>query len=119
MTKEYIILGGIIIVMGAVQIWLRHGPEGRKLRAEQEEVRQRRLKEAEAVRAELDAEDEEAEDRRDGGDAAAAAERRRRFESDTKAFGRTNRLWTGWTAVLGGVAIAVGIVLVIFGILGH
>jgi hypothetical protein len=116
MTKEYIILGGIIIVMGAVQIWLRHGPEGRKLRAEQEEVRQRRLKEAEAVRAELDSQDAEADSPDDGG---AAAARRRRFEADQKAFKRSNRLWTGWTAILGGVAIAMGIVLVILGLLGY
>jgi uncharacterized membrane protein YcjF (UPF0283 family) len=117
MTKEYIVLGGILMVMGAVQTWLRHGPEGRKLRAEQEAVRERRLKDAEAVRAEMDAEDDEADSRSDGG--AAAAERRRRYESDMKAFKRTKRLWTGWTAILGGVAIVIGIALVIWGILGY
>jgi hypothetical protein len=116
MTIEYVVLGALIMVMGVIQIWLRHGPEGRKLRAEQDAVRERRLKEAEVARAEMEA---EYEDATSGDEAAAAHERRKRFEADQKAFRRSNRLWTGWTAILGGVGIGLGIVLVILGILGY
>jgi hypothetical protein len=31
MTVEYIFLGGLLIVMGAVQTWLRHGPGSKAL----------------------------------------------------------------------------------------
>jgi hypothetical protein len=31
MTVEYIFLGGLLIVMGAVQTWLRHGPGAKAL----------------------------------------------------------------------------------------
>lgn len=85
MSREYLILGVILIVMGAVQVWLRHGP-GSKL---------------------------------DGGD--------ERSESDwdpanmPRRFGgapRSSAFWRGWTAILGLVAIGLGIVMVVLGVLG-
>ena len=118
MTTGYIVLGAILIAMGITQTYLRHGPEGRRLRAEQEAVRERRMRDAEAVRAEMEDEEETAdEDRGDGG--GAAADRRRSWEADQKAFKRSNRVWTGWTGILGGVGIAFGIVLVVLGLLGY
>jgi hypothetical protein len=91
MTIEYIVLGAILILMGLIQTWLRHGPEGRKLKVEQDKLVQRRLENAGP---------------RDESDAAERAAKRSR------------KLWTGWTAVLGGVGIAFGIVLIVLGILG-
>ena len=41
------------------------------------------------------------------------------LESDTRAQKRSNKAWTGWTAILGGVGIAVGIALIILGVLGR
>ena len=101
MTVVYVVLGGILMAMGAVQMWLRHGPEGRKLRAEQEALLQRRMEHAKAAAA-------------DDPDAAPGA-----FDPSTKAWKRSNKAWTGWTAVLGGVGIAFGIVLVVLGLLGY
>ncbi len=101
MTVEYIVLGAILIVMGAVQTYLRHGPGGRALRAEQEELAQRR---AEARAAERAEEPGEAVERPD---------------SASKAERRTNKAWTGWTAILGGLSIALGIVLLVLGVLGR
>ena len=34
MTKEYLILGVVVIGMGVGQIWLRHGPGSKDLRPE-------------------------------------------------------------------------------------
>ena len=34
MTKEYVVLGAVLIVMGIVQVWLRHGPGSKDLRGE-------------------------------------------------------------------------------------
>ncbi|MBN1319538.1 MAG: hypothetical protein JXA87_01745 [Thermoleophilia bacterium] len=88
MTTEYIVLGALLIVMGGVQTWLRHGPAGKMMRAEQEKLAARR---AEAM----------------GEDAAARADR------------RGKKVWTSWTAILGGVSVALGIVLVVMGVLGR
>jgi hypothetical protein len=91
MTVEYVVLGALIIVMSAVQIWLRHGPGGKALRAEQEAMSERRI--------------------------ANAAEEER--DAAWKAAKRSGRLWNGWTAILGGVGIALGIALLVFGVLGR
>ena len=92
MTIEYIVLGAILILMGIIQTWLRHGPEGRKLKVEQDELVERRLENA--------------------GPGADT-------DSAERAAKRSRRLWTGWTAVLGGVGIAFGIVLIILGLFGY
>jgi|WetSurMetagenome_2_1015567.scaffolds.fasta_scaffold45577_2 hypothetical protein len=91
MTIEYVVFGGILIVMGAMQIWLRHGPEGRKLQVEQKELSQRLLENSAPGSQH---------------DAAVRADKRRR------------RLWSSWTAVLGFVAVAFGIAALILGLIG-
>jgi len=94
MTTEYVVLGVILIVMGGVQTWLRHGPAGKAIQAEQQELAKRRLeKAAEAGGGELD-----------------AAER---------AAKRSGKAWSSWTAMLGGISVALGSVLVVLGVLGY
>ena len=92
MTVEYIVLGAILIVMGVVQTWLRHGPEGRKLQVMQRELAERRLENAQP-----------------GADHDAAA----------KAEKRSRKMWISWTAILGGVGIAFGVALIVLGLLGQ
>ena len=87
MTVEYIFLGGVLIVMGAVQAWLRHGPG------------------AKAV--------DEAD--RSGPPPKAQGTERQRSPGGV----RSGRAWEAWTAILGGVGIALGIVLVILGVMGR
>jgi hypothetical protein len=91
MTVEYVVLGAVLIVMGVAQTWLRHGPEGRRLRAEQQAVAERRLENISDEQRDL-------------------AERQAK---------RGRKAWNSWTAVLGGVGIAFGIVLVVLGVLGY
>ena len=88
MTTEYIVLGALLIVMGGVQTWLRHGPAGKVMGAGEEKLAARR---AEAV----------------GEDAAAQADR------------GGKKGWASWTASLGGVSVALGVVLVVLGVLGR
>lgn len=94
MTTEYIVLGALLIVMGGVQTWLRHGPAGKVVQAQQRELAARRL--------------ENAADAGDG-----------QLDAAERAAKRSGRLWNSWTAVLGGVSVALGIVLVVFGVLGY
>jgi hypothetical protein len=91
MTVEYIVLGALIIIMSAVQIWLRHGPGGKALRVEQEALSERRI------------------------DNASEEE----HDAAWKAAKRAGRLWNGWTAILGPVGMALGIALLVFGLLGR
>ena len=94
MTTEYIVLGVVLIVMGGVQTWLRHGPAGKALQAEQKALSERRLENAaEAGEGQLDA-------------AARAAK-------------RSGRAWSSWTAILGGISVALGIVLIVLGVMGY
>ncbi len=76
MTVEYMVLGVVLIVMGAVQAWLRHGPGAKEL-----------------------------------DDADRSGPRPR--------GARSGRAWESWTAILGGVGIALGVVLVVLGVLGR
>jgi uncharacterized membrane protein HdeD (DUF308 family) len=93
MTVEYIVLGALLIVMGGVQVWLRHGPGGKALRADEGELAERRAK------------------------AIAAGETQP--DAASRAAVRSGKAWNSWTAVLGIVAIVLGIVLVVFGVLGY
>jgi len=90
MTVEYVVLGVVLIVMGGVQGWLRHGPGARALRQEQERLQKRRL---------------EAE----GSD----------YPSLARSRLQTNKAWSAWTAVLGLVSIGLGIVLLVMGVMGR
>jgi hypothetical protein len=76
MTVEYVVLGAILIVMGAVQIWLRHF----------------------AGRAEGEGQGRQVPSRRGV---------------------RSGRAWEGWTGILGFLALAMGVALVVLGVLGR
>jgi len=95
MTVEYLVLGVILVVLGSVQTWLRHGPQGRALRKQQEELAKRR---AQAL--------------------AEASGRPGEFHRLPGGVPVANRAWTAWTAILGGLSISLGVLLVVFGVLG-
>ena len=121
MTVEYVVLGAILIVMGVVQTWLRHGPWGKELQAEQAEVVARRAERAQAAK--------EAAAR-----AVARAEATAGTDADSdddddedysvydpiaeKVDKRAGKAWNGWTAILGGISMAFGVVLLVLGLLG-
>ena len=94
MTVEYVVLGVILILMGVVQVWLRHGPGSR---ARDDEERPAR------------AHDESERAREATGPAGQYSAGRI----------RSGRAWEAWTAILGGLGIVVGIVLVVVGALGR
>ena len=77
MTVEYLVLGVILILMGAGQIYLRHFA---------------------------------------GGDDAEAGARR---QGASRRGVRSGRVWESWTAILGFIGLAMGIVLVVLGVLGR
>jgi uncharacterized membrane protein len=123
MTVEYVVLGAILIVMGAVQTWLRHGPWGKELRAEQAEAVERRAERAQAAKdaaaraaaraeatAGTDADTDDDEDTEDYPAYDPIAE---------KVDKRAGRAWNGWTAILGGLSMAFGVALLVLGILGY
>ena len=76
MTVEYIVLGVILILMGAGQIYLRHFSGG------------------------------------DDAEGAGGGQASRRGV-------RSGRVWEGWTAILGLLGVAMGIALVVLGVLGR
>ena len=102
MRVEYIVLGAVLVVMGAVQMWLRYGPWAKEQR-EAEAARRR------AARAKTPGCDEGAE----GGPLTA--------EEPTEAAGvvmeRGAKVWNTWTAILGPLGIAFGVVLIVLGVL--
>jgi hypothetical protein len=79
------VLGALLIGMGGLQTWLRHGPGAKALREEQEGL----------------------------------AKRRAAVEAAGKADRRGRRAWSSWTAILGGVSAALGIALIVMGVLGR
>ena len=97
MTVEYIVLGAILIIMGAVQTWLRHGPGAKDLdqagRSGRPATEDRTSQEA-------------GSEARPGGGVARGGV-------------RSGRVWESWTAILGVVSIALGIVLVVLGVMGR
>jgi hypothetical protein len=97
MTVEYIVLGAILIIMGAVQTWLRHGPGAKDL---DQAGRSGRVTTEDHTGREAGS-----EAGRGGGAARGGV--------------RSGRVWESWTAVLGVVSIALGIVLVVMGVMGR
>ena len=102
MTVEYIVLGAILIIMGAVQTWLRHGPGAKDL--------------DQAGRSERPATENGTSQgagsgvgRGDGAGRGGAG----------RGGVRSGRVWESWTAILGVVSIALGIVLVVLGVMGR
>ena len=89
MTTEYVVLGILLILMGGIQIWLRHGPgaPGSGAGEDGEESGQERGR---GVRPPLGA-----------------------------GRIRSGRAWEAWTAVLGFIGVGFGLVLVVLGALGR
>ncbi|NLO27017.1 MAG: hypothetical protein GX113_02395 [Actinobacteria bacterium] len=85
MTTEYIVLGALLIVMGGVQTWLRHGAAGKVMQAEQEQLAARR---AEAMSE----------------DGATRADRRSK-----KAWTSWTAMLGGVSVVLGVVLVVLGV----------
>lgn len=98
MMTEFIVLGGLLIVMGGVQTWLRYGPWAK----EQQEV------------------DEALAKRRAEAEEQMAAERQGAPDEERPTLSnRGSRLWTKWTAILGPLGIGLGIFLVFWGLFGE
>ena len=105
MIKEYVILGVVLMVMGAVQIWLRFGPWAKQQKAAEEAVAKRRQ---EVARASLGtAGDDEA------GSEMDLPEKKPVYTE------RGSKLWTKWTAILGPLGIAFGVILLVLGLIGE
>ncbi len=97
MMTEYVVLGGLLVVMGGVQMWLRYGPWAKEQQAVDEALAKRR------------AEDEQ----------QMAAEQQEGADADRPAVtDRGSKLWTTWTAILGPLGIALGLFLVLWGLFG-
>jgi hypothetical protein len=110
MTVEYVVLGAILVVMGAVQIWLRYGPWAK----EQREARGGQANSADCedtVGARAAADEEETV----GGRVTAEEP----IEAAAVTAGRSAKVWNTWTAILGPLAIVFGLVLVVLGALGY
>ena len=97
MTVEYVVLGIVLVLMGVVQIWLRHGPGARDGGVEGPPT---------DVAAET-------------GSAEARSSEARSAKSRSSGGIRSGRAWDAWTAVLGGIGVAVGIALIVVGALGR
>ncbi len=77
MMTEYVILGAVLVVMGAAQMWLRFGSWAKE------------LKKTEKTQ-----------------------------EDGPVLTDRGTRLWNKWTAILGPLGMALGLALLIWGIVG-
>jgi hypothetical protein len=104
MTVEYMVLGVVLVVMGAVQIWLRYGPWAKEQQA------------PEAAAAERSADNGSAAGGKTAGGNPTAVQRGGRSGPVIRERGA--KVWTTWTAILGPLAIVFGLVLVILGALG-
>lgn len=78
-----------MVVMGAVQMWLRYGPWAKEQQAVDEALAKRRA-EAELERA----------------------------AQEPVVTDRGSKLWNKWTAILGPLGIALGLFLVVWGLVG-
>ena len=105
MIKEYVILGVVLVVMGAAQIWLRFGPWGKEQRAAEETVAKRR-QEAARVSSEAGLGDE-------AGEESDLPEKKPVYTE------RGSKLWTKWTAILGPLGIVFGLTLLVLGLIGE
>jgi hypothetical protein len=92
MIVEYVVLGGVLVVMGAAQIWLRYGPWAKEQQEAERAVAKRRAERSAAVEA----------------DGAA--------DEGPVLMARGSKLWNKWGTILGPLAIAFGLMLVIWGL---
>jgi uncharacterized membrane protein HdeD (DUF308 family) len=105
MTVEYVVLGVVLLVMGAVQMWLRYGPWAKEQRRVEAELAERR---AERTRA----------SGREGGADADSVTAEETAEATTVVMQRGSKVWNTWTAILGPLGIVFGLVLIVLGALG-
>ena len=105
MMKEQVILGAVLVVMGGVQMWLRWGPWAKEQQEAQQALAKRR---AEAVGKVACGEET---------DNDAPAPEEAMFKGPV-LMDRGSKLWTKWTAILGPLGIALGVALVIWGVVG-
>jgi Tfp pilus assembly protein PilN len=105
MTVEYVVLGAVLVVMGAVQMWLRYGPWAKEQKELEAALVQRRSEKAKASA-------------REGGVDAEARSAEEAPERTTVILQRGSRVWTTWTAILGPLGMIFGLVLVVLGVLG-
>ena len=132
MTVEYVVLGAVLIFMGIIQAWLRHGPWGKELRSEQAQVAARRAERAKAAQESVVLRGASADIGDETGDAAGVAARDAAADASggvdrgpeydavaAKVDKRAGRAWNAWTAILGPLSMAFGIVLLVLGLLGY
>jgi hypothetical protein len=99
---SYIVLGALLVLMGAAQIWLRWGPWAKEQQQAEKALAERRLEAAK--NRQLGQADTEA---------SAAGEAR---ENRPVVTDRGTKLWNKWTAILGPLGILLGLFLVLWGI---
>jgi hypothetical protein len=86
---EYMVLGGVLIIMGAVQVWLRWGPWGKEIKGQQQA--------------------------RAGAGSTTGEAAKRGEQSGPVVVDRGAKLWNKWTGILGPLGIAFGVLLIIWG----
>jgi len=112
-TPEYIVLGVLLVIMGLIQAWLRHGPGGRALRAGRGGGADLPGGIDETA-TDLDRHSQEA-----GKRGPAAGERLKQVDVSPGGRVRSGRVWEGWTASMGGVGSIRGMGLIVLGVLGR
>ncbi len=105
MTVEYVVLGAVLVVMGAVQLWLRYGPWAKEQKEVEAALARRRAEKAKGSAGE-------------GGVDADAMSAEEASETAPVVLQRGSKVWTTWTAILGPLGIIFGLVLVVLGALG-
>jgi len=105
MTLGYIVFGGVLVAVGAAVTWLRFSPLAKRQQEAERELAMRRAEAAKEVAA-----DEPVQQ-----DHAAAQSRGAKNPVTTD---RGAKLWNTRTALLGPLGIAVGMVLIVLGVVG-
>jgi hypothetical protein len=107
MTYDYFIVGGVLIIMGGTQIWVRR-----------HDLADERHKAAERAAAERASEEGAGEPGVDGPAEEPPAEEPRRWYQRPSDDSRKPPLWDAWTGILGYLAILFGIAVLVVGLLG-
>lgn len=105
MTVEYVVLGAVLLVMGAAQMWLRYGSWAKEQKKAEMDLARRRAEKAKAAARETEA-----------GEGQATADEP--AETAIVVMQRGTKIWNTWTAILGPLGIVFGLVLVVLGALG-
>jgi hypothetical protein len=105
MMTEQIVAGAALVVVGAVVTWLRFSPQAKLQQQTGRELAQRR--------AQSQPPTEESPT-----DSSAPEAADKKGQSGAMVMDRGAKLWNKRTAVLGPIGIALGLVLVLWGIFG-